>query len=259
MLPMHPYFYAFGVGILTDSVFMAFALADRINMIRKDREEAQANLLLQVQETQRQQQRVLHLRDEIARDMHDDMGSNLSSISMLSEALKPGLPAAKQEQIGLIGERAREALLTMSDLIWSADPGKDRLEELLSRMREYALEVLEPQGVSVQFEFPGVNGELVLPMKKRKDLYLIFKEAVNNCAKYAGATTVLIRMAYDSEDLEFSIRDDGKGFDPDRIQTPNKGNGLRNMKKRAAELGGSLWINSSSGTGTEIRLRFPVT
>jgi|GEM_PF-2256942 len=224
--------------------------------------------LSRYREIQRLRQEQLRLR--IARDLHDEVGSTLSSISILSAAALRGvekdLDAAR---FGNIGEKARAALDSISDIVWSVNPENDSMEKMLARMSAYASEMLENAGAELRFEVGEGVEPLSLPMEKRKDFYLIFKEAIHNCAKYAQAKRVEVALKKEGDVLILSVKDDGIGFDvqpethDSKLNTQHSklslgGNGLRNMRSRAAALGGRLVVTSAPGAGTEVRLVLPI-
>ena len=210
-------------------------------------------VIFRYREIQRLRREQLRLR--IARDLHDEVGSTLSSISILSDSALRGvqkdLDAAR---FGNIGEKARTALDSISDIVWSVNPENDSMEKTLSRMSAYASEMLENMGTELRFEVGEGIESLMLPMEKRKDFYLIFKEAIHNCAKYAQAKQVVVAIKKEGNTLIMSIKDDGVGFEMEQKLANLGGNGLRNMESRAAAIGGELEISSSPGKGTLVRL-----
>lgn len=202
-------------------------------------------------EIQRLQHEKLRLR--IARDLHDEMGSTLSSISILSEAALRNLQAdIDRARFGVIGERARQVMEAMSDIVWSVNPRNDNMANVLQRMKEFAVEILEPQGIALHFEADEAVGALNLPMEQRKDFYLLFKEAVNNAAKYSGATDVWVTVQSENGSLHLEVRDNGRGFDVEQVK---RGNGLWNMQRRAERMGGRLVLESKAGEGTRVEVR----
>jgi len=224
--------------------------------------------LSRYREIQRLRQEQLRLR--IARDLHDEVGSTLSSISILSASALRGVEKdLDNARFGNIGEKARTALDSISDIVWSVNPENDSMEKTLARMGAYASEMLEDAGTELRFEVGEGVEALTLPMEKRKDFYLIFKEAIHNCAKYARAKRVEVALKKEDNTLILTVKDDGIGFDiqPEAsnstLKTQNSklslgGNGLRNMRSRAAAMGGRLEVTSTPGAGTELRLVLPV-
>jgi signal transduction histidine kinase len=202
-------------------------------------------------EIRRLEQEKLRLR--ISRDLHDEMGSTLSSISILSEAALRNLQAdIDRARFGAIGERARQVMEAMSDIVWSVNPRNDNMENVLLRMKEFAVEILEPQEIALHFEADEAVKTLNLPMEQRKDFYLLFKEAVNNAAKYSGASDVWVNVQSENGGLLLEVRDNGRGFDPAQVK---RGNGLWNMEQRAERMGAKFGLESKAGAGTALLVK----
>lgn len=204
---------------------------------------------------QEQKLQVLKVRDKIAQDLHDDVGSTLTSINIWSEIANRSA-GHNSEQSGELVKRihdsSQQMLDKMSDIIWSVNSSNDLTEHLLVRMRQHASDILEPKNINYEFLSDEGIEEMKLSMEKRREIFLIFKEAVNNLCKYAQCSNVIFEMKIQSGDLIFLIRDDGIGFD---MHDDFAGNGLKNMKLRAKNIGGTLGIRSGKGMGTEIRLQ----
>ncbi len=202
----------------------------------------------------RQQLKLQTLRNKIASDLHDDVGSTLSSISIFSQMAqqqsKDVMPL-----LNTIGESSRKMLDAMADIVWTINPENDQFEKIILRMRSFAFELLGAKGIDFEFIADDQIAQVKLPMEVRKNLYLIFKEATNNMVKYSGADKALFSITEERGHLTMLIRDNGKGFDA--TQT-TQGNGLKNMKKRAEEIRGHLWVDSALGEGTTIQLKIAV-
>ncbi|HEX5626074.1 MAG TPA: two-component regulator propeller domain-containing protein, partial [Saprospiraceae bacterium] len=201
--------------------------------------------------------KVQKLRMDLARDLHDDVGSTLSSIH-LSSSMGGRMADAGKDPAPLfqsIQQASREAMDMMSEIVWSISPEHDRLEQVSTRMRHHASEILESAGISLVFEEPEKGRQVQLPLRIRKELFLIFKEALNNLSKYSGAKVAVIRFDVNKSWLQLEIRDDGKGFDAREIR---RGHGLKNMKSRAESIQGSFEMESWPGSGTRIFLRIPL-
>jgi len=201
----------------------------------------------------RQQIEIEKLRNNIARDLHDDMGSALSSINIISKvALEdPGEKDNIQEHFRTIRENSGYMLESMSDIVWAINPANDTFEKVLFKMKEFAADILEPLNIQYEFIQSGDLADIRLSLNNRKDLYLIFKEAINNAAKYSHCTKVAINIRHSSNELLLQVTDNGRGFDAG-IAPP--GNGLNNMKQRAAEMNGTATITSAQGEGTTVRV-----
>jgi signal transduction histidine kinase len=198
------------------------------------------------------------LRSSIAKDLHDDVGSALSSIALLSNISQEAKAKARlePEQIfSRIGDTSKRMIDLMDDIVWSVNPDNDRFSNMLVRMREYAVEMLESKDIDFNFRVPEEMDELRIPMQMRKDYFLIFKEAVNNLAKYSQCTKAEISIRKENKNIVTLISDNGKGF---RLQDLNSGNGLKNMRQRATAIKAKIDIQSIEGHGTTISLYMPV-
>ncbi len=202
--------------------------------------------------------RIEKLRNKISRDLHDDVGSSLSSINMLSTLARQKLAdddEKTKELLKKINATAGYTMENMSDIVWAINPKNDSLADIRIRMQEYLTDTLEAKGIQYTFSVDEEILQTKLSMDIRRDFYLIFKEAVNNLAKYSGATSAEIHITQTSNVLQLTVKDNGKGFD---VYAVNSGNGLKNYKSRAQNIGGKITIQSSPGTGTEILLEVPL-
>jgi signal transduction histidine kinase len=205
------------------------------------------------------QKEMLAVRNNIAQDLHDEIGSALTSIKILSQVSKNNLQKDQQkasDMLSQITEQSAQMQQGMSDIVWAIKPDNDKLENMLIRMREYAGFALEPKNIAVSF---NVDEQLLaksLDMQQRKDVFLIFKEAVNNAAKYAEASLVEINLYKENGNILMRISDNGKGFDPEKETSSN---GLKNIKARAATLGGKAKIVSEINKGTQVIVEVPAT
>ncbi|MDP4151445.1 MAG: ATP-binding protein [Bacteroidota bacterium] len=194
------------------------------------------------------------IRNTIARDLHDDMGSALSSINIISKvALENAEEKLKvNEHLRKIHENSGFMLENISDIVWTIDPVNDNLEQALFKMKEFAADILEPLNIQYVFNQTGNFHAIRLGLQTRKNLYLVFKEAVNNAAKYSRCTRIDIDVSERERQISMQVRDNGIGFKRDGVRS---GNGLKNMEERARLIGGSLTIMSEEGRGTTIGLR----
>ncbi len=195
------------------------------------------------------------IRNTIARDLHDDMGSTLSSINILSQVGLHKTNDQSHEYFQRIGDQSAKMMETMADIVWSINPINDSLEQTLVKMKEFAAEILEPKSIVYKFEVATNLLTEKLGTTSRKNIFLIFKEAINNAAKYSECTEVIIYISSISGKLLLEISDNGKGFDEDRVKS---GNGLRNMTQRTNEVHGELKRTSNEGSGTQIKVAIPI-
>ena len=206
-----------------------------------------------------QQQALQRIRNDIARDLHDDIGSTLTSINILSAVSQKNLERNREQaavSLQQITEQSQSMQQAMSDIVWAIKPDNDKMQNMVLRMREFVNHTLELKNIDVEF---NVNENILsqtLPMEQRRDFFLIFKEAVNNAAKYSKATKVVIQLNKPNDTMQLCVTDNGVGFDTSRFTTSN---GLKNMKERAEALHGALVINSAPGDGTLVQLQFPAT
>lgn len=198
------------------------------------------------------------IRSRLSRDLHDDIGSTLSSINILSHTAQTHLDPALDEKTKLtlekINERCQRLLDSMGDIIWNINPGNDTMEEVMSRMREYASTLLEAKHIDYTFNFPDETMECKLSMEVKNNMYLIFKEAINNLSKYSNCTKAWLSLTFNEKNIHLKIEDNGRGFKEDEIV--HRG-GLRNMQHRAEEIKGILKIESTINEGTKIELTMP--
>lgn len=199
------------------------------------------------------------IRSKVARDLHDDIGSTLSSIKIMSSiAIGKNDPVAAQNYLKSISQNANIMQESMSDMVWAINPENDTMEKVIIRMREFAAEILEPLDIHYEFLEEGDFSPVRLNLNTRKHFFLIYKEAVNNVAKYSQCRRVTIDLVRYPNGIVLRIRDDGKGFDPVHISN-GSGNGLKNMKHRATSIRGTIQIESVPGSGTSIILKAPIT
>jgi signal transduction histidine kinase len=197
------------------------------------------------------------VRTRIATDLHDDIGSSLSQVSVLSEVIRRrvGHEESVAEPLSTIATLSRDLVDSMSDIVWAINPRRDRLSDLTQRMRRFASDVLSADDIEFSFNVPDPQRNLRLGPDMRRELFLIFKEGINNIVRHSGCATVEITFLVTDGALDLTLRDDGRGFDP---ESASEGNGLDSMRRRAQKLGGKLHIRSSTERGTEINLKAPL-
>ena len=201
-----------------------------------------------------QLKKLLAIRTKISRDLHDEIGSTLTSINILSKVSQNNLEKDKSkasELLQKISEQSADMQQSMSDIVWSIRPDNDKMENLVIRMREYLGQTAEARNMQVQFSADEKVLNENLSMQHRQHIFLIFKEAVNNAVKYSGGKTVTVFLGRENSHIRLSVKDDGTGFNAARITSSS---GLKNMQARAKELHGTLQIRSEAGSGTEVEL-----
>jgi signal transduction histidine kinase len=243
---------------IAELLAFSLGLAKRQQLVMQDKLQTQTALVEQLQENQRKQAQLLQIRGDIARDLHDELGSELSGISILSQVAIGRLahqPAQAQTALTTIGETARHIMDRMRDIVWSLTLQEPQSDAVASRLRNMAGSLFEHTGIRPVLEIPAQLPVPTLSPDQWRNLSLIYKEALHNVVKHARATEVSIRLlAEDPHTFCLTIEDNGTGFSPDALPM---GNGLRNQHHRATALGGTVHVDSGPGQGTRVVLRFP--
>lgn len=199
---------------------------------------------------------VERVRTRLATDLHDDVGSSLARISILSEvghrAVEEGSESARL--FDEIGETSRSVIDALGDAIWSIDPRRDDLQSLGDRLRLFASDLLEGRGIGFRLTLPEGASAVELPAETRRHLFLLLKEAITNAARHSRAHKVEADFSLAGRTLRVEVRDDGAGFSVSDPGRDGEGRGLGNMSERALALGGRLEIRSAPERGTTIRL-----
>jgi len=201
--------------------------------------------------------RLQKIRNRIATDLHDEIGSNLTNISILSRLSKNNLsqPDQANDFLQRISEEVSSSSQALDDIIWSVNTNHDTLEETVARMRRYAAELFDAANISYDLQLDPAFEEKKLIMEQRRDLYLLYKEAVNNIFKHAEAKQVTIKIAIEHNQLVLTIKDDGKGFETGKESYRH---GLKGMNERVKKWKGKIEIESAVNEGVSIQIRLPV-
>ncbi|MBC8047810.1 MAG: tetratricopeptide repeat protein [Fimbriimonadaceae bacterium] len=206
----------------------------------------------------KQQLKQLQMRNNIASDLHDDVGSTLSSIRMYSDIVSNQIKDKSPESIPVLekmSNNSKEMIESMSDIVWAIKPSNDLFKNIEGRMFNFATELCNAKNIELIVQKTQALDNLKIPMELRRDLYLIFKEAINNTVKYSACTQLKVAFEKTNSQLIMQIIDNGKGFNTHEVK---KGNGLGNMKHRAFAHNGKLDIQSAEGTGTTITFIIPI-
>lgn len=199
-----------------------------------------------------------NIRTRIATDLHDDIGANLTRIALLSEVVNRSKEVDSNPgddmRLSSITRIARESVSSMSDIVWAINPNRESVVDLARRMRQHADEIFTLRDIDLRFTVPASAGGLRLEMDVRRDLLLIFKEAVNNAARHSRCSHVVIELRVEASRLLLAVIDDGVGFN---ASAESDGQGLTSMNRRAKRLGGHMDVTSVPGVGTTVRLDIP--
>lgn len=195
------------------------------------------------------------VQDKIARDLHDDVGSTLSSIAILTQVAQnqfDNAPEKAKRILGEISQNAQEMLENMSDIVWTNKILNDNFEQLMVRMQEFTAKMLEPKNINYEFRFDETLKNVKWNPQKYYEFYMIFKEAINNSVKYSDANLLTVSILKEKNSLILKVDDNGKGFERNKVKN---GNGIANMKKRVEQMKGVFTINSEINKGTKIEVR----
>ncbi len=236
------------VGIMLDMFLFTIALQKKI----ADNEKALINAAYN------RQQAVLLERERIIADLHDDVGGGLSSIRMMSDLMVQQSGPEKNSFSPFaqkISSTAKDIAQRMHTIIWSLNVENDTLENFVEYVRQYGVSFFEGSSISFQCKSdPAISPTIQLSGVQRKNLFLIMKEAFHNIIKHAGADKVLVTIYLEKKRLSIEIADNGKGINNGEAIAVGSGNGLKNMKKRMGEIGGSIDFSDSEGTVIKIVL-----
>jgi signal transduction histidine kinase len=204
---------------------------------------------------------VERIRTRIATDLHDDIGSCLSQITILSEVSRARLNSNDPRQVeplSKIAEISRALADSMNDIVWAINPARDRLTDLVWRMREFAGDLFIPRDIELVFEAPAADQDLRLDLEARRQFFLIFKECANNIARHSGCSEVKFRFAVEAGRLVLQADDNGKGFNVREASRGAGGQGLTSMRLRAERLGGTVTLHSAEHQGTTLTVCIPL-
>ena len=235
------------------------AVGSAVRLVEKRRMQSRLN--------QVEQERALDVeRTRIAQDLHDEMGAKLCRISFLSEHARRGdiPPTDLLEQIASISDDSREVLKSLDEIVWAVNPQNDTLEHVASYIGQYAQDYFQVTGIECEVNSPALLPPYPVSSQMRHHLFLAVREALTNVLKHSGATKVKAFLDYGDSRFEITVEDNGKGFDPADVQTPtdspvsDSGNGLPNMNRRLADMGGHCRVESTPGRGTTVKFILPL-
>jgi len=201
---------------------------------------------------------VERIRTAIATDLHDDIGSSLAQIAILSEVARvnangAGRPGEPLERVAIL---AREVVDSMGDIVWSIRSEAHGMESLVRRMREFALDLLSSQGVDFELRTLDMGKPAELSMQARRQVFLIFKECIHNAARHSRCTAVMAELKMADREAILTVQDNGTGLRSEDKTT--SGTGISNIGKRSAELGGTMELTSKPGEGCSVAIRIPI-
>ena len=244
-----------GLCIIIEVIVMTAGITQQFYRYKKEKEK----MLLAYLEQQKQITRQIIMTEEaerkrIARELHDDIGAGLTRITLMSDAAKNKTNVSAKE-IEEIAQTCRRLVGNMGEIVWSLNPENNSLELLMAYMREELHKLLEYSGIAYSLQLPDSDGGIKLNNELRRNILLVTKEVVNNAVKYSQAKNISITAALQNKTLYFTINDDGIGFNESTVRN---GNGLRNIRQRIQEIGGSISFSSLEAKGTIVEFSVPI-
>ena len=246
-----PYWQTWWFRVLAVIVFIVLVYMGTIYYIRQ-------KIRAKTKELERQQALNME-RLRISKDVHDDLGSGLSKISLMADIAqkRAGGNSLLSNDISHISTVSRELVENMRDLIWVLNPENTTLDQLVARLREYCSDYLDNIPVGLKLDFPDEVPAMRISKEAQRNIFLTVKEAINNSIKHADATEIEVGIKFDKEDMMVVVSDNGKGFEPAYLK--RSGHGLRNMNHRIESIGGAFKIESLRGKGTSITITIQFT
>jgi signal transduction histidine kinase len=219
--------------------------------LKTEAAELKSKALEQEKEIEKQK-----IRNRIPRDLHDEIGSNLSSISLLSRMIKDELKSDGElsQNLSRIESTAKNSVTSIRDIVWFINPASDSLIDLIRKMTETSENMLKGKEYYFRHNIP--DSDLKITPEIKRGIYLIFKETLNNISKHSGADKININVSVENNYFIMLITDNGKGYD---INSTYNGNGLNNIKSRAGELNAYLAVDSEPGKGSSLQLKLQMT
>jgi signal transduction histidine kinase len=234
------------LGVLMELFIVNSALVYKVKIMQDDFNASQQLIIKELEENKKLNQRLNHIRDEISMDLHDEVGSGLSTIRLLTELIKrKSLNEDNSKPLSKISEFSKELVQKMNEIVWALNVGNDSLESLVAYIREYTMNFLDGANINCVFHVPEKIPEWQVEGHNRRAIFLIVKEALSNIIKHAEATEVDVELTVD-KNLKILIHDNGKG-----LEFPFENfshNGLHNMKRRTEALHGSIQFLNYKGT-----------
>ena len=207
-----------------------------------------------------QERAVSRERARIAQDLHDELGSSLARISLLTGLVRSdkAVPAQVESHAQKLAQSADQTVRALEEIVWAVRPGSDSLQSLMDYTAHFASELFENTATRCRLDLPHDLPAFPLPPDVRHNIFLIVKEGLTNVLKHASAREVHVQAKVAGRMLEISIQDDGAGFDLATTKTKGKRHGISNMQERAEALGGNLYWERTATTGTSIKLIVPL-
>jgi len=253
------YFLPTCIGAAFEIYFLNTGIAYKVSVAEKDLVITQQELIKKLRENEILLTTQQNIRNKIAQDLHDEVGSTLSSIHIYSSVASKAMETdAGKARIALtqIKDNAQRVMENVSDIVWAINEGAIGGTTLEVKLKNYGYELLTPLNINCIYSIDKTADKKIANIEARRNILLISKEAMNNIAKYSQATEATVRLEFRDNNLNLEIADNGKGFD---VSNGNQGNGIFNMRQRTESLGGSFLFRSENNKGTIVQCHIPLT
>ncbi len=246
------------MGYVLEILAFSSGLAKQQQIVMTERLALQEQMIYQLKENERKHQELTRVRTDIARDLHDELGSELSGISILSQVAmnKLNQPDQAGTILSTIGETARQVMERMRDIVWNLNINDHSTANLPGRIRAITTDLFEHTGITPQLNLPSTPISIILSPEQWRHLSMFYKEALHNIIKHARASKVIVSLRIEADVFHLSVEDNGVGFLQDKTE---RSGGLKNQDYRIAALKGLLYIHSAPGQGTIVSISFPVS
>ncbi len=253
-LDVAPYFWQTRVFIGLVALGVLGGVGGTVRFVEKRKLQRRLKQLEQERSVERE-------RARIAQDLHDDLGSSLTRISLLSDLTKTDRenPALVEAHANRISQSAAQTVRALEEIVWAVRPGSDSLQSLVEYIAHFANELFENDRTRCRLDLPPNLPSQPLPPEIRHNIFLVVKEALTNALKHAGAKEVRVQAKVAGNSLEIIVQDDGRGFNPGTRTGESLRNGMGNMRRRADAMGATLSLQSAPGKGTAVRLKVDLT
>ncbi len=263
-LPYLPYNNLFVPGTLVELVLLGYILANRASEHRRGQTRTQQQLIDQLQANLRQRDKLLHIRNQIAHDLHDQVGATLTSIAISTKFVQKKVNG-QQPDIALVLQQiqtdSQETIHAIRETVWALNSDNDPPQKLFDRMQTTATQLLANGETELVFQNELDMDTLpAFSMETRRNVYLVFREALHNVVKHAQASRVKVRLWQQGDEVRIQITDNGRGFEqgPTAVWRTSESNGLANFQKRAAEGGFGVTVSSEVEQGTIVDIQIPI-
>jgi signal transduction histidine kinase len=243
------------IAVFFELILLNTGLIYKTRLIEKNVVESQQQLIEEYKLNEDLQHKMQGIRQNISKDLHDEVGATLSGIKVFSQ-LAVDRPANSTEYLNKIKNYSEDMISKMSDIVWSINPLNDSFEIIMNRLYHTAKTIAAAKNIKVVFSIDEELKKTIVDMQIRKNIYLIAKEAINNAIKYAECKNIIVTLAKENEMVLLQIKDDGTGFEH---LNDNEGNGMRNMKERSNDINATFSIEKGNPKGTTIKVIFNFT